>query len=227
MPDDAGMTADGPSGEGGGGGAGCAAAKLCDDFEGAAPGAAGSAWTFIMNGGYTIALDTTQAHSGKNSVHATFTAAKGYAYISETMTFPATDFWVRAYMRFMAPKGGHQVFAGTDTAMNEATGDQMRPLNDMGGGTIAMNIRSTDKVADSGKPIPMGTWNCYEWHQTTTTVDLYLDGTKIGTATGAGWAGLATPYVATVIGAERFEGGPMGDVWIDDVAINGTQVGCN
>jgi hypothetical protein len=220
---------DGATGEGGGGGAGCAGKNytLCDDFEGAAPNTAGSDWTFITKGGYTVALDTTQFHSGKNSVRATFTAGAGYAYISETKTFPATDWWVRAYMRFMAPKGGHQVFAGSDTSANEAMGNQMRPLNDMGGGTIAMNIRDTDKVADSGKMIPMGMWNCYEWHQTATTVDLYLDGTKIATATGAGWAGLGNTYIANVLGAERFEGGAAGDVWIDDVAVNMTQIGCN
>jgi Cip1-like, core domain len=178
-----------------------------------------------MKGGYTIAIDTTQAHSGKNSVHATFTAAAGYAYISETKTFPATDFWGRAFMRFMAPPGGHQVFAGSDTAMDEATGDQMRYMNDMGG-MLTMNIRSTDAVAKSTKALPMGTWNCYEWHQTTTMADLYMDGAMIGTAMGAGFKGLATPYVAMVLGGERFGGGVAGDVWIDDVAVDTAQIGC-
>jgi hypothetical protein len=179
-----------------------------------------------MNGGYTIALDTTQFHSGKNSVHATFTAAAGYAYISETKTFPATDFWGRAFMRFMAPPGGHQVFAGADTNMNEAMGDQVRYLNDMGGGTINMNIRGGDNVAASGKPLPMGTWNCYEWHQTTAMVDLYMDGAKIDTATVAMFKGLAMPFVAMVLGGERFGAGKAGDVWIDDVAVDTAQIGC-
>jgi hypothetical protein len=34
-------------------------------------------------------------------------------------------------------------------------------------------------------------------------------------------------FVAMVLGAERFETGPVGNVWMDHVAVNGTQVGCN
>jgi hypothetical protein len=222
-----GATTDDASGEGG---AGCAAAnvKLCDDFEGVAPNAAGSAWTFVMNGGYTIAVDTTVAHSGKNSVHANFGAAGGYAYMSETKTFPATDWWGRAWMRFMAPGGGHQVFAGA-VSMTPFTqqGEMMRYLNDNGGNTFSMNIRSTDKVANSTAAIPVGMWNCYEWHHTATAATIYIDGKMVLAVQGAGWNGLASTYVAMVLGAERFGGGKTGDVWIDDVAVGSAQIGCN
>jgi hypothetical protein len=220
-------------GEGGGeGGTGCAAANytLCDDFEGVAPGATGSAWTFQTNGGYTIALDMTQAHSGKNSVHATKnTAGGGFAYMLETKTFPATDFWGRAWIRFIAPKGGdHEVFAGivNMTPFTES-GEMMRFLNDMGGGTLAMNIRSSDAVADSMMQIPMSMWNCYEWHQTPTAAYLYIDGKMIATAMGGQWGGLGTMFTAMVLGVESFGAGPAADVWYDDVAVNMTQIGCN
>jgi hypothetical protein len=220
---------DGATGEGGGGGGCSATFKLCDDFEGAAPGSATSAWMFQTNGGYKIALDTTQAHSGTNSVHATKNiAGGGFAYMLETKTFPATDYWVRVWMRFMAPGGGdHEVFAGSvDKTPFTQAGEMMRPLNDMGGGTVAMNIRSTDAVADSGKMIPMGTWNCYEWHETATQVDLYLDSTKIATAMGGRWNGLGANFSAMVLGVESYGPGKPADVWIDDVAVDTTQVGC-
>jgi hypothetical protein len=34
-------------------------------------------------------------------------------------------------------------------------------------------------------------------------------------------------FVSLVLGFERFGGGQAGDIWIDDVAINTAQVGCN
>jgi hypothetical protein len=205
-------------------GTGCSAGKytLCDDFEGVAPNTAGSPWTFINKGGYVVELVTTQAHSGTHSVHATFAAGAGYAYISESKTFPATDWWARVYMRFTAPKGGHQVFAGGDTNMAEASGEQVRFLNDLGGGTVAMNRRSDDQVVNSKMAIPMGTWNCYEWHETSNGLHVFVDSQELLTST---W--MEPTFVAMVLGAERFEGGPAGDVWIDDVVVNTKQVGCN
>ncbi len=232
--DDGSAPTEGGSGEGGGGegGTGCAAANyaLCDDFEGVAPGGAGSAWTFQTNGGYMIALDKTQAHSGQNSVHATKnTAGGGFAYMLETKTFTATDFWGRAWIRFMAPGGGdHEVFAGiVDQTPFSQNGEMMRFLNDMGGGTLAMNIRSTDAVADSMMQIPMGMWNCYEWHQTPTAADLYIDGKMIATAMGGQWTGLKATFKAMVLGVESYSAGQPADVWFDDVAVNTTQIGCN
>ena len=203
---------------------GCAAAgyQLCDDFEGAAPGDAASAWTFIKKGAYTIAVDTTQAHSGTHSVHATATAAAGYAYIQETKTFPATDFWVRAYLRLVAPPGGHEVFAGADTNMDEGAGDQVRFLNSLGGG-IATNRRAGDRTVTSKTAIPMNSWDCYEWHETPDGVHVFLNGQAVP---DADWLGAQPVFVALVFGVERFGGGKAGDIWIDDVAVNSTQVGC-
>ena len=202
---------------------GCGAYQLWDDFEGAAPGAAGSAWTYIMKG-YTVTLDTTQAHSGTHAVHATATGAAGYAYIMETKTFPATDFWLRTYLRLMAPSGGHEVFIGADTNMNEAAGDQVRYLNNGGGGKIATNSRSRDTFSTSPMAIPMGSWFCYEVHQTPTGASIYLNGAELPEAK---WTNAEPTYVALVLGFERFGGGQAGDIWIDDVAINSTQIGCN
>jgi len=201
---------------------GCGAYQLCDDFEGTAPGAAGSPWTYIMKG-YTVQLVTTQAHSGTHSVQATATAGAGYAYIMESKMFPATDFWLRAYLRIMAPSGGHEVFLGSDTNLNEAMGDQVRYLNNGGGGKIATNSRSKDTFSTSPMAIPMGSWFCYEVHQTPTGASIYLEGTELPEAK---WTNAEPTFVALVLGFERFGGGQPGDIWIDDVAINSTQVGC-
>jgi hypothetical protein len=219
----------GAAGAGGSAGAGgtvsCATAgyTLCDDFEGAAPGDAASAWTIIKNG-YTVETVTTQAHSGTHSVHVMATANGGYGYISETKTFPATDFWGRAYMRIVAPSSGHEVFAGLDTNLMEPQGEQVRMLNNTGGGNIVTNRRSDDMSKGSATKIPMSTWFCYEWHETPTKLSIYLNGKEL-TDVDEAWT--EPTFVAFVLGFERFGGGTAGDIWIDDVAVNSAQVGCN
>ena len=206
------------------GGASCATAgyQLCDDFEGTPPGP-GSSWTIIKNG-YTVETVTTQAHSGTHSVHVMATAGGGYGYIEETKTLPATDFWLRAYLRIQAPSGGHEVFAGADTNMSEPAGDQVRYLNNLGNGKISTNRRTGDQGKTSGTAIPMGSWFCYEVHQTPTTVHVYLENKEL---TDVATMYAEPTFVSLVLGLERFGGGTPGDIWIDDVAVNATQVGCN
>jgi hypothetical protein len=198
--------------------------QLCDDFEGVAAGDPASVWTVIKSGGYVVETVTTEAHSGTHSVHVTTTAGGGYGYIEETKTFPATDFWGRAYMRFRAPNSGHEVFVGADTNMNEGQGEQVRFFNNMGGGKIATNRRSDDRTKTSAASIPMGSWFCFEWHETPTDLHIFLDGKEL---TDAGEMWVEPKIVALVLGFERFGGGAASEVWIDDVAINAAQIGCN
>jgi hypothetical protein len=217
--------AGGGAGSGGssGGSASCANYTLCDDFEGAPPDDPASAWKIIKNG-YTVETVTTQAHSGTHSVHVMATANGGYGYVSETKTFPATDFWGRAYMRIVAPSSGHEVFAGLDTNLMEPQGEQVRLLNNTGGGNIVTNRRSDDMSKGSATKIPMSTWFCYEWHETPNKLSIYLNGKEL-TDVDENW--VEPTFVAFVLGFERFGGGTAGDIWIDDVAVNSAQIGCN
>ena len=215
------------------GGTSCATADylLCDDFEGAAPGAAGSKFTMDTKGGYIVEPVTTQSHSGTHSIHVHSPGGGGLGYIVETATFtPAiTDFWGRAYLMFMAAGSGHEVFAAMDTTLSDSQGDQIRMLNDMGDGKMATNRRTGDHSME-GSAIPMGTWFCFEWHQSPTALTIYLNGTDL---TGADETyGNGSPFgspptlVDMRIGFERFDSGTGGDIWIDDVAVNSTQIGC-
>jgi hypothetical protein len=202
---------------------GCNGDQLCDDFEGPAPGTSGSAWTIIKNG-YVVETVTTQAHSGTHSVHVIATGNGGYGYIEETKTFPATDWWGRAFLRIQAPSGGHEVFAGADTNVSEPSGDQVRFLNNLGGGKVSTNRRVDDHGGTSSTSIPMGSWFCYEWHETPTALSIFLDG-KALTDVDQAWT--EPTFVSLVLGFERFGGGTPGDIWIDDVAVNSAQIGCN
>jgi hypothetical protein len=221
-PDDGGLdegaSEGGGSGEAGGG---CAGYQLCDDFEGVAPGAATSPWTIDAQA-YTVETidDATMAHSGTHAVHVKATAASGRGYIVETKTFPATDFWGRAWILLQAQSGGHEVFLAMDGANNE----QVRILNNLGGGKIATNRRSDDQSKQSNTAYPMGTWACYEWHETPTELHVYFQGKELTDADEM-WT---EPVLSSVrAGFERFTAGNAGDIYIDDVAINGTQIGCN
>jgi hypothetical protein len=196
--------------------------QLCDDFEGTPPGP-GSAWTIIKNG-YTVETVADQAHSGTHSVHVKATAGAGYGYIEETKTFPATDFWLRAYLRLVAPSGGHEVFVGADTSAMEPQGDQVRYLNNVGSGKFATNRRAGDAGKGSSTAIPMGSWFCFEVHQTPTAVHIFLESKELTDVLTM----YAEPtFVSLVLGFERFGGGSAGDIWIDDVAVNAAQIGCD
>jgi hypothetical protein len=210
----------GSAGSGGGGSVDCSTYKLCDDFEGGPLGMGTSPWKTQSGGGYTLELATDQAHSGTHSVHIAAPTATGSAHIVETKTFPATDYWGRAFLRFKAPPGGHQMFI-----MMSAPNDQIRILNMLGNSAkVQQNLQSSDKFTSSATLIPMEKWFCYEWHANTSGVHVYLDGTELADA-AATWSG--SGGTSLTIGYQRFQTGTAaGEIWIDDVAINTAQVGC-
>jgi hypothetical protein len=193
--------------------------QICDDFEGVAAGAAGSVWT-IDNDGYTVETVTTMAHSGTHSVHVMAKGISGHGYIVETKTFPATDFWGRAYLLLQAPPSGHEVFVAFDGANDE----QVRILNDLGSGKIATNRRSDDQSRESSQAYPMGTWACYEWHETPTELHVYFQGKELTDADEM-WTEATLSLLR--LGFERFDMGTGGDIYIDDVAVGSSQIGCN
>jgi len=210
------------TGTGGGGAADCSSFLLCDDFEGAAPGATTSPWKVTMGNSYTVEVVSTPVHGGTHAAHMSAPTGTGGGYLTATKGFPATDFWGRAWVRVKSPAGGHQCLI----ALNAAANEQVRVLNEMGSGEVASNLKSTDKLNDaSGTKVPQDTWFCYEWHQSPTALHVYVDSTEV-TAAAATWS------VATInslqVGIQRFQAGAAkADYYYDDVAVNTTRIGCN
>ena len=67
----------------------CAKSFFCDDFESyTAGGAPGGKWGKSENGG-TIVVDAQRAHSGRNAVKASATAAAGYRSVMISLTDPS------------------------------------------------------------------------------------------------------------------------------------------
>lgn len=211
------------SGSGGGGALGCKAYKLCDSFEAAnAPGTgANGPWSAVgIINGYAVVADNTQVHSGAKALHITAPATAGSGVLTETSTFPATDFWGRAWMRFKTAAGGHQVFVSVVTPT-----DQFRLFNILSNTKIALHDQKNDQFFTSATTVPMETWFCFEWHVTTSSVHVYLDGNQLTDLNPTAWS--ITNAQSLQIGYQRLSPGvSAGEMWVDDVAVDSAQIGC-
>lgn len=207
----------GPTGAAGGS-ASCSTFQLCDGFEGDAPGKGTSPWT--VTGGTNITVVTDQKHGGAQSLHIAAPNTSNFAAtIQEKKTFPAADFWGRAFLRFKGDGGGHQMYIAVNLS-----GDQLRLLNRLGSDNAQVNFQKSDKFYNTNFKIPMETWFCYEWHVTTSAVNIYIDG-KAQT-TNPAIPGI-TGGTSLSLGYNRFATGTAaGELWIDDVAVNDKQIGC-
>jgi hypothetical protein len=205
---------------------GCAY-KLCDSFENAAPGATGSPWMLnVDKKGTVVETVSDKGHTGTHSVHVKVSDMAGvFGYITETQSLAATgmSFWGRVYLWSAVPTPtGHEVHIAVDGKTAAGASEQDRILNVING-HLATNRRSDDMGKVSNVAPPMGKWACYEWHITPTDLHVYLEGTELPVAVM--WA---EPTLSLLrIGFERFTMGSAGDVWIDDVALDGGQIGCN
>jgi len=210
------------TGTGGGAAADCSSFALCDDFEGAAPGATTSPWKVTMGSGYTVEVVSTPVHGGSHAAHMSAPTGTGSGFLTATKGFPATDFWGRAWVQVKSAAGGHQCLI----ALNYTGNNQVRVLNEMGSGEVATNLSTTDKLNDaSATKVPQDTWFCYEWHQTPSAVHVYIGGTEV-TAAAATWA--VASINSLQIGIQRFQAGTSkADYYYDDVAVNTTRIGCN
>lgn len=217
MPATGGSAAGGSS-AGGTSGGGCGSAQICEDFESGSINS--STWKTQMGNGFTATVGTDQAHSGTHSLHIVAPNTGNSAFITETKTFPAADFWGRAWIRLSGPNGGHQMYIYV-----ALSGDQLRLLNRLGSEQIKANYQKSDNIYTSQTTIPAATWFCYEWHVTTSATTLYKDGTLLTTdkaipgITGGTSLSLGFQRFATASGA--------GDIWYDDIAVGTSQIGCN
>lgn len=220
-----GTRGDGTAGSGAGGmgmgggasGTDCSAFQLCEDFESGSLDE--TIWESMASGAFELTVDTDQAHSGMYALHVVAPNSSARAFITETETFPASDFWGRAWLRFSGPEGGHQVFI-----IVEAPGDQLRVLNRRDGSeSFAVNVESTDKWYQSDTNIPQTTWFCYEWHVTADAATIYYDGTELSDIGAPGISGAT----GLSLGFQRWQPGAEGELWVDDIAVSDTQIGCD
>lgn len=246
----------GSAGTGGGGGAGpivaggasncatptTAVGRLCDGFEGPAPGAAGSAFQFALGTGSTGVVDTTKPYRGSKSVHMKTNGAQ--AFITETMTFAQpgalatnNELWGRMFIWFAttANPQSHDVFITLEDPASTAASAQFHVA---GGsrGLLASQIRTT---SDLYHP-PMGTgtimfplvppkWQCWEWHTTAAnTLEFYVDGALYAPMSVTAADKWPFPIFKSMsLGFMQFGTTPVTEMWIDEVALDTARIGCD
>jgi hypothetical protein len=230
----------------------CAALPLCDGFESVAAGAAPdpALWSIAQpdcSGSGTLAVDDSQAHSGKHSMKVN--GGGGYCdhiFIANASVIGGLgpQIYTRLFVRFGAPLGaGHVTFlAMKDSA--DMGGDVRMGGQDM----VLMYNRESD---DATLPVlsPTGTgesvapaadvWTCIESHfdEAAGTIDTWVDGNEVA---GLVENGTPTPDVSTQwlsdagwkpsladfrIGWESYSGQTM-TLWFDDVALAAQRIGC-
>jgi hypothetical protein len=225
---------------------------LYDDFEVTAVGGPPSPalWTISQpdcTGTGMLAVDDSQAHSGKHSVRVN--GGSGYCdHIffanASAITSLGSEVYARFFLRLDAPLGaGHVTFlAMKDTADK---GDDVR----MGGqDSVLMYNRQSDDatlpvlsptgVASSMAPM-QGKWTCIEFHfdESAGTIDTWVDSEEVkglvenGTPvpdestqwlSRAGWKPMLADFR---LGWESYSGQTM-TLWFDDVALSRSRIGC-
>ena len=275
-------TAGAAGGEGGGAGAGagtaggggsvatnpCATALFCDDFETYTAGQApGGSWTQNVNGG-TVAVDTTQFHSGTKSVKFT-TAAQANTKtamirLAATSVFPVSGdmFYGRIMFRLAAAPTAsvHWTLIQSAGVVPGQTyhavyryGGQLPVMNGSTfvGSQLMANYDTPDSYGNKNTPgsdcwlhanqvvVPVATWSCAEWQfdGSTNQMRFWLDGTAVDsltmTGTGQGCVNAAANYTWTAptfdhldLGWESYQTDDARTLWIDDVVVSKTKIGC-
>lgn len=225
------------------GGIGGANAAIHDDFESGSL----SKWTVTdpfggtLQSPATLAIDTTKAHSGMDSVKIHNGGVIGVAP-------PASAFYGRFWVWLATNpspgrgSGGHWGWVmapGTspDGGMAEIRqGGQFDILidNDSVGDDIVLSDPNLFNDTDGGVTPPIAQWICVEFFYGKDSLRTWLQGTEISaldvTPTTVWAHGMTAPwspaYSAIRIGYAGYNGNQI-DLWIDDVAIDANRIGCN
>ncbi|KAJ4386182.1 hypothetical protein N0V93_009075 [Gnomoniopsis smithogilvyi] len=222
----------------------CGFAQISDDFE---SGWNQTAWPIYApdcNQGGAVTLDTTTAHSGKNSIRVD--GAGGYCghIFFGTTAVPTGDLYVRTWLKATTALTADHVSFITQLDASQGTNKHLR----IGGqSSILMYNRESDDATlpdlspqgiATSEALPTGTWECFEYHiGTNGTIETWLNGDAIAgltvgpdttNANAAQWT--RSSYIPKITGIyfgwESYGGG-TNTFWYDDVSISSTRVGCN
>lgn len=243
----------------GGGGTGCTGSPLCDDFEtdvvGAAPNA--TRWAIVSGCGgndpqSTVTIDSSQHHSGNNSVKVVGGTNTCGPIFSNTSAFSSlgNSIYGRFYVRFsVATQMSHSMFMGLGFAASgvpSQVNDNLEMTQQYGVYVWNLHDKTLPNIAPSAST-PMDTWTCIEFHTDATNgnLDTWIDGaavpqmtfdpgvTAVQTGNGGNdsWSGYTmkpSPFKPTSVsfGWVTFGGSPA-TVWFDDIALGPSRILCN
>ncbi|KAK1826625.1 hypothetical protein QBC39DRAFT_15251 [Podospora conica] len=205
-----------------------------------------AAWTTYApdcSQGGKVTLDTSQAHSGKNSIRVD--GAGGYCghIFVGTNKVPSGDVYVRTWLRAQkALTSAHVTFI----TMPDAAQAAKKHLRIGGQNSILMFNREQDDATlpdlspqgtATSKALAAGKWECFEYHLGPDgTVETWLNGAVVeGLTAKAGVANANAqqwqrstikPKVTAIYFGWESYGGDTNTFWYDDIAISSTRVGC-
>ncbi|KAH7371078.1 hypothetical protein BKA66DRAFT_424550 [Pyrenochaeta sp. MPI-SDFR-AT-0127] len=193
--------------------------------------------------GGAVTLDSSTAHTGKNSIKVT--GAGGYCghIFVGTNKIPSGDVYVRSYIKASkALTDAHVTFI----TMPDSAQGAKKHLRIGGQSKILMYNRETDDATlpdlspqgiAASKALPTGSWQCFEYHLGTDgTVETWLNNATIAgltvkagsTNTNAGQWQRSTikPKITAVYFGWESYGGDTNTFWYDDIVISSSRVGC-
>jgi hypothetical protein len=205
-------------------------AILCEGFEN---GLDPNTWPTTFANGGTVAVDSTNPHRGKNSLHVTSfpvtTTPPGVyqAMAVHPVSLPQT-FYARTYVYFSAvPPVAANAFMNAQQAEPAYLGIEVETQN--GNWAITDYAASPNYSDDQGGAASGGQWHCVEWLLTQTgggATDVWLDGQEL---TGLNVTGLFVPTLDEIMFGISFyqpPPQPQYDLWIDDIYVDTVPVGC-
>ena len=227
---------------------------FCDGFEdqsGTLPSGRWSTYTLNCSGTGTVAVTTTQVHTGGKSVVANgFDGYCNHVFIRDAndMAAAAPTWYVRFWMRHTAPfPTGHVTFLAMNDSANGNTDLRLGAQN----GALMWNRQYDDATLPAQSPagvaqslaVPVNTWECLEFSVSKTTgqINTWYNGTLVpglvedGVPTpdiDAQWLGGAganwRPNLTDLkLGWESYGGGGNDTLWFDDVVLSTARIGCS
>ncbi|KAE8441888.1 hypothetical protein EG329_004194 [Mollisiaceae sp. DMI_Dod_QoI] len=217
-------------------------AQVSSDFESGWDQTAWPIYATDCNQGGKVTLDTSTAHSGKNSIRVD--GAGGFCghIFFGTTKIPSGDVYVRTWLKASKALTDSHVSFITMTDSSQGT----KHLRIGGQSKILMYNRESDDATlpdlspqgiASSTALPTGAWQCFEYHiGTDGTIETWLNSNAIAGLTAkagvansnaAQWqrSSLKPKITGVYFGWESY-GGDVNTFWYDDVAVASTRVGC-
>lgn len=232
----------GTGGAAGGTTAACAY-KLCENFESGSVGALPTGWTayngYGTNAMTGVALASDQAHSGTMSLKSS-SIVPGEERIQKSLTAlgaTATKHWGRIFYKVGSPAPKPQsgvYFHTTMVALEGTIENRVVDSVESSDGTHQWIYNLPDDSCCTGSSYDWTfdtNWHCAEWYVDVSleSYRFFTDGTEVTSLAFTNNANAKmSNYTAIVVGTIFYQTPPSPfTLWLDDLAIDDTQIGCN
>jgi hypothetical protein len=238
------------------GGGTCGSPALCDNFDQDTADTQPTGWSVVMgcnpqtqdtavDGGLIIGVDSTEHHSGMNSVRVVGGDSCGYYFVNKSaVSSLGSQLYARFWVMFSgAPTANHNGF------LSMATTSMAQLRLGFQGNVVDWNAFPPDCTLPDLDPqgeaesvaTEASTWTCMELHvdETSGEIEFWLNGTSVSGLGYSGmgpstqgvndqWAsGVPTPLVPTSFGLGWLGLNNQYTVWYDDVVLSGSRIGCD